>query len=155
MWNPLQFRTLTHDNWQQECTSMGFLQCWGETMSQERLENHSARLQEGGLPLAGVSCEAGNVFLLALGIHCTTKVFCRWRLTEQALKMEDKWVRAITNCLLGAVGLCGKTWAGEDGFCRQLELTAQIWHHWSWQQCRTELWRGRLALCHPCGAIIR
>lgn len=40
--------------------------------------------------------------------------------------MEDKWVCAITNCLLGTVGLCGKTWASKNGCCWQLELTAQI-----------------------------
>lgn len=66
MCNPLQFCTLTHDSWQQERTLTEFLQCWCETVSQEGLENHSVCFWEGGLTLAGVICEAENMFLLVL-----------------------------------------------------------------------------------------
>lgn len=145
MRNSFQFFTLTHISWQQEHTPTGILQCWCESVCQEGLESHMWAFEKVGW----VSCDAENVFVSFVNPLLSVAE----GLPVQALKMEDKWVWEITNCLLDAVCLFGTTWAGRDCCCCQLELTAQIWHHWSRQQCGTEPWRGRLDLCHPFGAI--
>lgn len=81
------------------------------------------------------------------------RAFCHRTPSHVSLKIKDEWMFAIINCLLDVVHLIEKTQASADGCCHWLELAAQIWHYWSQQQCRTELWRGRLALFHPCGVI--
>lgn len=46
-----------------------------------------------------------------------------------SLKIRDKWICAVINCLLDVVRLFEKTQAGADGCCHWLELPAQIWHY--------------------------
>lgn len=51
-----------HESWQQVCASLGFLQCWCETRSQEGLKKQGICFWEGGLTLAAISYS----FVLAL-----------------------------------------------------------------------------------------